>query len=132
MSEQNQTDIYQDPIIKRILQQIPRKSRDSFTPDQLTALKVSFGARRWFTHPLDIRGSVKLWRWRFYYVILAGRERRTLTPEEQSLARVANFTVALVIILMILFSGLLALYLMKSALGINLFPDFSLGIWDWF
>jgi hypothetical protein len=24
------------------------------------------------------------------------------------------------------------LYLLKSALGINLFPGFSLGLWDWF
>jgi hypothetical protein len=28
--------------------------------------------------------------------------------------------------------GLLVLYLFKSALGINLFAGFSLGIWDWF
>ena len=28
--------------------------------------------------------------------------------------------------------GLLVLYLIKSALGINLFEDFSLGIWSWF
>ena len=29
-------------------------------------------------------------------------------------------------------SGLLILYLIKSALGINLFENFSLGIWSWF
>ncbi|HBB24465.1 MAG TPA: 3-phosphoshikimate 1-carboxyvinyltransferase, partial [Pseudomonas sp.] len=37
--------------------------------------------------------------------------------------------------LFLLFSalvGLVILYLLKSALGINLFPDFSLGLWDWF
>lgn len=28
--------------------------------------------------------------------------------------------------------GFLVLYLVKSAMGINLFDDFSLGIWDWF
>lgn len=27
---------------------------------------------------------------------------------------------------------LMVLYLAKSAMGINLFPDFSLGIWQWF
>lgn len=28
--------------------------------------------------------------------------------------------------------GLLVLYLLKSAAGIDLFPGFSLGIWGWF
>lgn len=29
-------------------------------------------------------------------------------------------------------TGLLLLYLLKSALGIDLVPGFSLGIWGWF
>ncbi|MDY6904290.1 MAG: 3-phosphoshikimate 1-carboxyvinyltransferase [Thermodesulfobacteriota bacterium] len=132
MTAQNHPDIYQDPIVQRILQQIPEESRESFTPDQLTAMKVAFGARRWFKHPLDLRGSVRFWRWHFYYVILAGRERRTLTPEERILARMANVIVGLAIVLMILFSGFMTLYLVKSALGINILPDFSLGLWEWF
>ena len=28
--------------------------------------------------------------------------------------------------------GLVVLYLIKSAMGIDLFPNFSLGIWSWF
>jgi hypothetical protein len=28
--------------------------------------------------------------------------------------------------------GILVLYLVKSALGINLIEGFSFGIWDWF
>lgn len=132
MTEQDNHDLYQDPIVKRILEQIPAESRDSFTHDQLTALKLAFGARRWFRHPLDLRGSVRFWRWHFYYVILAGRERRVLSPEERMLARMANAIVALMIALLVLVSGLLSLYLVKSALGINLLPDLSLGIWDWF
>ncbi|MDY6825048.1 MAG: 3-phosphoshikimate 1-carboxyvinyltransferase [Thermodesulfobacteriota bacterium] len=131
-STDNSTDIYQDPIVKRILKQIPAENRQTFTPDQLTALNLAFGARRWFKHPLDLRGSVKFWRWHFYYVILAGRELRILTPEERMLARMANVIVALMVVLLLLFSGFFTLYLVKSALGINILPDFSLRVWDWF
>ena len=28
--------------------------------------------------------------------------------------------------------GILVLYLIKSALGIDLIPGFSFGVWDWF
>jgi hypothetical protein len=28
--------------------------------------------------------------------------------------------------------GLLVLFLVKSAMGIDIFPNFSLGIWGWF
>jgi hypothetical protein len=61
-----------------------------------------------------------------------GRNHRNLTRKEQviSALTVAGF-ITLFVIFSILF-GLLALYLLKSALGINLFENFSLGIWTWF
>jgi hypothetical protein len=124
--------IQNDPIVRRILEQLPRQSRDSFTDEQLLAMKTAFGARRWFKHPLDLRGSVKLWRWRFYYVILAGSEKRSLTPRERRLARLSNLAVAAGLAGLTLVTGLIGLYLLKSALGIDLMPGFSLGVWSWF
>ena len=121
-----------DPIVQRILEKIPKDQQDSFTQDQLLALKMAFGARRWFSHPLDLRGSVKFWRWKFYYVILAGTEKRELSPAEKRLARMANITVISAFLTLSVLSGLLLLYLLKSALGIDLLPNFSLGIWSWF
>lgn len=103
-----------DPIVQRILDQLPRESRDSFTDEQLLALKTAFGARRWFKHPLDLRGSVKLWRWRFYYVILSGAEKRSLTPREVRLARISNLIVGGALVGLTLFTGLIGLYLLKS------------------
>ena len=120
-----------DPIVQRILDQLPRESRDSFTDEQLLALKTGFGARRWFKHPLDLRGSVKLWRWRFYYVILAGAEKRSLSPGEVRLARISNLIVAGALVGITLFTGLIGLYLLKSAMGIDLIPGYHFGLWDW-
>lgn len=37
-------------------------------------------------HPLDWRWTFRLWRWEYYVVLLAGRERRTLTSLERNLA----------------------------------------------
>ena len=64
--------------------------------------------------------------------MLAGKNRRELSRLEQQVGRA---TMALMFALFITFSvlsGLLILYLIKSALGINLFENFSLGIWSWF
>ena len=61
-----------------------------------------------------------------------GRNRRDLTRREKQLSAI---TFALFIAAFIGAStlfGLLVLYLIKSALGINLFEGFSLGIWGWF
>jgi hypothetical protein len=65
-----------DPFIKGLKERLPDDLKDSFTKEQLMALKVAFGARQWGQHPLDLRGTFKLWRWRYYFVLLAGRNRR--------------------------------------------------------
>lgn len=41
-------------------------------------------------------------------------------------------TVLAVILLACGLVGLLLLYLLKSALGIDIFPDYSFGVWTWF
>ncbi|MCG6508060.1 hypothetical protein K6U15_15045, partial [Vibrio parahaemolyticus] len=50
-------------------------------------------------------------------------------------SKLANFIVTsaiLVGLLALLGLSFLALYLLKSAMGIDIFPNYSLGIWDWF
>jgi len=121
-----------DPFIKGLKERLPDDLKDSFTKEQLTALKVAFGARQWGQHPLDLRGTFKLWRWRYYFVLLAGRNRRDLSRTERNLSRAATAASLAVFLLMCTVLGLLALYLIKSALGINIFPNFSFGIWGWF
>lgn len=121
----------EDWFTKGLKERLPSEVRESFSEQQLQALKVAFGARRWGRHPVDLRGTLDLWRWRYYFVLLIGRNRRELTRREQKVSRLVG---ALSLIGFLLFSvllGLLVLYVLKSALGINLMPDTSLGLWDW-
>src|SRR5690606_14934 len=99
--------------------------------EQLHALKLAFGARRWSRHALDLRGTLPLWRYRYYFVLLAGRNKRDGARRDQELGLAAKAMVATAFLAFCLLLGLVALYLLKSALGINLFPNFSLGLWDW-
>lgn len=122
----------QDAFAKGLKERLPAELRESFTNEQLDALKIAFGARRWGKHPVDLRGTLDLLGWRYYYVLLIGRNRRDLTRGERAMSRLAT---ALLIFVFLLFSGmvgLLMLYLAKSAMGIDLLPNFSLGVWDWF
>ncbi|BFT30739.1 hypothetical protein D210916BOD24_19150 [Alteromonas sp. D210916BOD_24] len=128
----NPKDIKNDPVIARLLERMPQKVADSFDEKQLSYLRNAIGAREWGRHKVDLRGTIKFFKWRYYYVILAGRNRRTLSPEELRLAALLNATIfALFLTVSVLF-GLIVLYLIKSALGINIFEDWSLGLWTWF
>lgn len=123
-----------DPAVKSLLDRMPPEVAESFTEEQLAHLHSALGARSWKKHSVDIRSTfpVPFIRRRIYFVLLMGRNRRDLTRREKQLSAI---TFALFIAAFIGAStlfGLLALYLLKSALGINLFDNFSLGIWDWF
>ena len=124
--------IHCDPVITKLLAKVPADMRGSFSDEQLLALKVALGGRTWGTHALDLRFTLKWWRWQYYFVLLAGRNRRVLTDRER---RIQLISMALVLAVFLLFStavGVLVLYLVKSALGIDLIPGFSFGVWGWF
>jgi hypothetical protein len=126
------TDIRKDPGLQKLLSRMPAEVGDSFTEQQLSHLRIALGARQWGKHQLDLRGTLRLFRWRYYYVIVAGRNMR---DGQRSQQQVSRLMLAVVISLLLVVSGLfglLVLYLVKSALGIDLFGDFSLGIWSWF
>ena len=61
---------------RMFLARIPRAVARSFSDEQLTAIKTVFGAERWDNHRLDFRGMLWLPFRRWYYVFLAGPERR--------------------------------------------------------
>lgn len=126
--------IQQDPGIQNLLSRMPKNVADSFSDEQLMHLKTAVGARSWGKHKVDMRGTFPLpfFKSRIYYVFLMGRNHRELTRSEK---RISAFTLTIFVTLFVMGSalfGLLVLYLIKSALGINLFADFSLGIWGWF
>ena len=68
---------YADERFERMfLARIPRAVARSFSDEQLTAIKTVFGAEGWDHHRLDFRGMLWLPFRRWYYVFLAGPERR--------------------------------------------------------
>ena len=128
----NSRPIQADPVITKLLDKVPADMRSSFTDDQLLALKVALGGRTWGAHAVDARWTLKWWRWQYYFVFLAGRNRRVLTDREQRIQRLAMAGALTVFLLFATAVGVLVLYLVKSALGIDLIPGFSFGVWGWF
>lgn len=126
------SDIRRDPSIQHLLGRMPQDIAGTFTEAQLASLRLALGARSWGRHAVDVRGTVVFWRWRYYYVFLLGRNRRELTRREKQLSLLLQAVFLSVLLLLSTLLGLLVLYLVKSALGIDLFPGFSLGIWSWF
>ncbi len=124
-------DIRQDPAIQKLLERMPSEVQQSFTEAQLSYLRVALGARQWGKHKLDLRGTLGLGSWRYYYVLVAGRNKRSEHRSHKAGLLVKAVLVSVLLIISTVL-GLLLLYLLKSALGIDLFADFSLGIWGWF
>lgn len=126
------SNLQNDPAIRSLLERMPKNIQTTFTDEQLAHLKIAIGARQWGNHAVDCRGVVKLFKYRYYYVFLAGRNRRELSLKEQKIAR---FTQAIILSLVATFTILLillVLYLIKSALGIDIFEGYSFGVWSWF
>lgn len=124
--------ILEDKVISKLLEKVPVDMRGSFSTEQLLALKVALGGRTWGTHALDLRWTMKWWRWQYYFVVLAGRNRRALSDRERRVQHLAMAAVLLVFLVFSVSMGLLVIYLLKSALGVDVFPGFSFGVWDWF
>jgi hypothetical protein len=126
-----------DPFLAKFFARIPAEVAASFSPAQLQAVKIAFGARSWGSHAIDIRRSFSLpliWR-RFYLVLLAGAERR---DEERLRAEGALFgtfgNAALTVAFLAVMLGPLALafYALKSLAGIDVLPgtDGFHGLWS--
>lgn len=133
MPETNQN-IRQEPDIQQLLSRMPSHISDTFSDEQLIHLKTAVGSRSWGKHKVDLRGTFHFpfTRWRYYYVLLLGRNRRQLSDREK---RISALVMALFVMGFFLFSallGILILYLVKSFAGIDIFPGFSFGVWDYF
>ena len=128
----NHPGIKTDLVITKLLDKVPADMRGSFSDAQLLALKIALGGRTWGAHAVDARWTLKWWRWQYYFVFLAGRNRRVLSDRE---VRIQRFSMALFLTGFLLFSalvGVFVLYILKSALGVDLVPGFSFGVWGWF
>ena len=126
--------IRQEPDIQQLLARMPDKVADTFSETQLVHLKTAIGSRKWGKHAIDCRGTLTFpfTHWRYYYVFLVGRNRRQLSDREQKISAFMMALTLLIFLVSCTLIGLLCLYLLKSLAGIDLFPGFSLGIWDYF
>jgi len=124
--------IQSDPFVRLLLAKMPAELRSTFSDTQLLGLKQALDSKNGGSHALDLRRTFGFWRWNFYFVLLFGKEQRELSRRAQKLERTAILAATFLFITISTLFGLLFLYLVKSAMGIDLFPNFSLGIWDWF
>jgi hypothetical protein len=124
--------ISEEPAIVNLLARMPEDVRVSFSEVQLAHLHNAVGTRQWGKHRVDFRTTFGLFSRRYYLVFLAGHNIRSMTREQQKRQLLINSIVLSLVLVLCMLVGLLALYLIKSALGIDLFDDFSLGIWSLF
>ncbi|MCM1981483.1 hypothetical protein [Lyngbya confervoides] len=119
-------------IAERYLAQMPEDIRGSLTVAQLRAVRIllekSISPPKPQPKIVDLRFQVDLFLARYYLVIMVGPERRRFQrPETGSPAsRMGNVIAALMLLLglnlMVSAGILLALYLLKSTLGLDFFP----------
>lgn len=126
------TGLENDPFIVGLKQRLPENTRESFTDEQLEGLRTAFATRSWGRHQIDWRGTFSIWSNQYYFVLVGGRNKRNLSRAQRNLSLAAKAGMITLFLFFSMLVGLVALYLVKSALGINLFPNFSLGLWDWF
>jgi hypothetical protein len=120
--------------VKKLLSGMEKSVADSFTYEQRKALQKSITTQDWRQHNVDFRPTLALpfLPWSFYLVFLVGVNRRGLLPAERFIAFTMLLFIVFIIGLLVVGCAFVLLYLLKSWLGIDLFPNESLGIWDKF
>lgn len=111
-----------------------QETEQSLTDAQKVAIEQAVDATGLVAkHRIDIRKTFPWFGKRYYFVLLSGLDRRASSRHGES--RIWMYLIVSLITLLsvgCIALALLALYLLKSAMGIDLFDNFSLGIWDWF
>lgn len=126
-------DDHTDAFTLHVYNSIDEKVRASFTPTQVHAIETAIRANKPFQkHPVDVRGVVPLFFARFYFVFLMGRDRRQKVKRKEASRRKESAVTSAVISVYILCGLVLPviaglLYLLKSFVGVDLFPEEHLG-----
>jgi hypothetical protein len=125
--------IRKDPDIMSLLSRLPLDTASVLTDIQLSHLKVAIGSGQYRKHKVDIRGTIPLpfFPSRIYFVLLMGRNVRSLSRQEKSIAITSLLLLTVIFLVFSSALGLVIIYVLKSALGINLLEGYSLGLWDW-
>lgn len=125
------SNIRKDPKIKSLIARLPDEIKYSFNDEQLEALKIVLGDNDWKTHPIDIRTTFGLFGKRYYLVFIAGKSHRRPGRIKKMIMRKAEVLFVTFFVMFLILVGLVFLYLLKSAMGIDIMDGQSLGLWDW-
>lgn len=117
-------------IVKRVRERLPRRIAQSFTDAQLRAIATAFAARPWKHHHGDLRLSLPFLKRRFYFVLLAGSDKRSDARRQadravRPLVTLGNVVFAVSVLSVLQLCLLGALYLGMLLAGIDLFQDAS-------
>lgn len=115
----NQNEDKNEYVVKRMLASIPSEILSTFTEDQLAELKKVLMERANQSSPVNIRVSLPFFQRRFYFVCLAGKERRSLQRLHKSKFKVINPFMGTSYILVMISLVLGSLYLLKGNLRID-------------
>ncbi|QCN97404.1 hypothetical protein D3093_19375 (plasmid) [Azospirillum argentinense] len=125
-------DLQSDPFIQNVINAIPRDVQRTLSKAQLDAITEALGSVRMAKrHAVDLRLSIPLIFKRYYFVLLVGEDRRrhvrqVIAKNQKSalsLAKVIWWAIALIVTFgAMTVMGEFWIYLLKSALGIDLIP----------
>ena len=122
-----------DAYTQHIMSNIPPEVFSTLNIVQIQAIESAISSNAPFRkHPVDLRGRLSFFFIRFSFVILVGRDRRNSSRNKEDARRakakslsLATFLYAL--ICMVAPVMFLTLYLLKTFLGIDIFPDHHLS-----
>lgn len=131
------TQMIDDPFTNNVINSMPADVRETFSEQQLDALQAALAkVHSRSRHLMDVRVQIPLYWARYYIVFLLGRDMRSHVQEillnrRQRSSRAAQIGfIAMAVWLLIAgiaVTGFIVLYLIKSAVGIDIFPDKHLG-----
>lgn len=79
-----------DPFLQQMFARMSPGAKFTFTPAQIDEIKKAFSARSRTSHDLDIRHSIQLFGKSYYFVFLAGRERRFVPRGSWGVTKVSH------------------------------------------
>jgi len=122
-----------DAYTQHVMSKIDAEVFSSLNLVQLAAIREAISANAPFRkHPVDIRGTIPLYFFKFYFVFLLGKDRRFSTREKETLRRQAAGSMSLIVFLYTAFcvaipAVLVTLYGLKTLMGVDVFEGFHLG-----
>ena len=126
-----------DALTHRTLSHIDKDVYASLTTEQITALRLAAQkGTELESHRVDARFSVPLYLKHIYFVLLMGRDRRKRARTNEFSRRIELKEQSLFMTVYLILSAtvpviFISLYIIKSAMGIDIFPDKHLSDFFW-